>query len=645
MIKTRVFFWVCLWSIGCILPGYADKIAIIQELKSCGDYILNIKKGSVSKGIPPDTCPLIRRFFLWKTLQKPEYPYPLNQFIDFLKTHKNWPSLKRIQERGEKVAMLSKEDRDVLEWFDLSPPLSGEAAAFHIKVLERQNQSQKARELIPIYWQTRIFYSDTAEAGFLKKYAKYITREDHHKRLMLFGIKSKSDMLKRMMKYASNDYKKVIKAVLTMIENSSIPSRLLNQIRKDLRDHPLIVFHRIQAHLKNGNIHKATILMQYAISQQMTEIHDKKWMSARVRLAREACQKNLYKVAYALLKDNDLKEGTAAADAYFLAGWISLRKLGKPDQALKHFKTFYEIAKTPISQAKAAYWCGRTLDAKNDHEGAIYWYLISAHHGGTFYGQESRKILGHEKHPVLKESSEYTSWEKLDQPEIIEHFALLHLLNAYGCEQDKILFLTHLSGMVSTLSAQEELLKIIKKVSPRHLVLMSKMAGKNRTLLFHEAYPRRENLFKKKDYNEKLTSALFHSIIRQESGFDEQAISPAGAKGLMQLMPAVAKEIAKKMKIHYHEDDLTRKPDKNALIGTEFLSKLLDRFNGDIVLAIASYNAGEGRIRKWIKEFGDPRKEEVDTIDWIEMIPFEETRSYVHRVLEAIPLYEHGLNS
>jgi len=620
---------------------YANPIH--HEVKACGAYIESLRKGVLSPVPPTSMCPVTQKFYLWKTLQAKDHSYSLKQFYDFLKVNKNWPKIKNLHTQGEKVALATSSPEEVLQWFELMPPLSGEAAAHHIHLLQAQRHFKKARELIPLYWQTKPFHTPAAEVAFLKKYQPTLTFQDHHKRLMRFGLRSNKEILKRMKNYLSQDYKKMIEAVLALIDHSSACQRFLNRIPKALKDHPLVVFHRIHWYLKKDQIQQAIILMEYAINQNMPKDHPEKWMALRLRLARESCQRNLYKTAYVLLKDNNLMKGVQASEAHFLAGWIAFRKLNNLNQALSHFKAFYKSVETPISQSKAAYWYGRVLDATNGHKSALQWYQISAQHAGTFYGQESQKILGHEKKTSLKALTPTITWQNIDQQEIVEYFSLLHLLETHKYEEEIFTFLTHLSKLVKTPSAQEALLKFAKKVAPHHLVLVSKMAGKNGTLLFREAYPKRTDLFKEQTYHQKLTSALFHSIIRQESGFNEQAISPVGAKGLMQLRPSVAKEIAKKIKLKYHENDLTKKPQTNTLIGAQFLSTLLHRFNGDIVLAIASYNAGEGRVQKWIKTYGDPRQPDVDTIDWIEMLPFEETRSYIHRVLEAIPLYEEHL--
>jgi soluble lytic murein transglycosylase len=137
--------------------------------------------------------------------------------------------------------------------------------------------------------------------------------------------------------------------------------------------------------------------------------------------------------------------------------------------------------------------------------------------------------------------------------------------------------------------------------------------------------------------------ALNHGIMRQESAFDQQAQSHAGALGLMQLMPATAKETAQKAGFSYSKSRLTTDPVYNITLGSLYIKQMLDRFDGNRTLAIAAYNAGPGRVNRWLEEIGDPRDPNVDEVDWIESIPIYETRNYVQRVTEAINVYAHKL--
>jgi soluble lytic murein transglycosylase len=133
--------------------------------------------------------------------------------------------------------------------------------------------------------------------------------------------------------------------------------------------------------------------------------------------------------------------------------------------------------------------------------------------------------------------------------------------------------------------------------------------------------------------------SLLFAIVRQESAFAPDAMSRVGARGLMQLMPTTAASVASKMQVQYSADRLTSDGLYNMLLGRSYLEHLIEEFGGSYALAIAAYNAGPGRVRQWMREFGDPRGRGVDMVDWIEMIPFNETRTYVHRVLENLQIY------
>jgi soluble lytic murein transglycosylase len=133
--------------------------------------------------------------------------------------------------------------------------------------------------------------------------------------------------------------------------------------------------------------------------------------------------------------------------------------------------------------------------------------------------------------------------------------------------------------------------------------------------------------------------SLLFAIVRQESGFATEAMSRVGARGLMQLMPATAAGLASKLQLPYSIDRLTADGVYNLTLGRSYIETMIDEFGGSYPLAIAAYNAGPGRVRQWLREFGDPRGRDISMVDWIEMIPFNETRLYVHRVLENLQIY------
>ena len=133
--------------------------------------------------------------------------------------------------------------------------------------------------------------------------------------------------------------------------------------------------------------------------------------------------------------------------------------------------------------------------------------------------------------------------------------------------------------------------------------------------------------------------AVVYSIARQESAFNAKAVSSAHALGLMQVTPEAGHYIAKKFNVAYDQSRLLNDTVYNMQIGAAELADDIGRYNGSYVLAFAGYNAGRGRVKEWIERYGDPRDPKVDPIDWVERIPFPETRNYVQRIIESIQVY------
>ena len=139
-------------------------------------------------------------------------------------------------------------------------------------------------------------------------------------------------------------------------------------------------------------------------------------------------------------------------------------------------------------------------------------------------------------------------------------------------------------------------------------------------------------------------NALVFAIMRQESEFSVRAVSPAGAQGLMQLMPGTAREMAKSRGLRYNRRKLLSDPSYNVRLGSAYIASMMERFSGSYPLAVAAYNAGPARVGEWLETYGDPRNGDVDAMDWVELIPFNETRNYVQRVLEGLQIYRLRLS-
>jgi soluble lytic murein transglycosylase len=360
------------------------------------------------------------------------------------------------------------------------------------------------------------------------------------------------------------------------------------------------------------------------------------WAKRRGVLARRAARSGRADLGYSLASVHHLEpgDGYSYSDMEWLAGWIALRKLGNPAQALTHFQRFYQSVGTPISLGRGGYWLGRTYEAMGDPANASEWYRTAAKHQTSFYGQLAAANLGVPGDSLIA-TGRLPDWTKSPamRSDDVRAGVLLHYAG-----QDVLAF-----AMFSTIGRRmrggAELAALaglgLALDQPHYAVRIAKHAARNGILIYPAYYPVTELA----GYARAVEPGLAMAIARQETELNQRAISPAGARGLMQLMPATAKSVAGGIGEAYSRDRLLDDWQYNARLGQSYLAKQITRFSGSYALAAAAYNAGPHRVSNWIGEYGDPRLPGTDMIDWIETIPFSETRNYVQRVIEGLWVY------
>jgi soluble lytic murein transglycosylase len=327
------------------------------------------------------------------------------------------------------------------------------------------------------------------------------------------------------------------------------------------------------------------------------------------------------------------ENAVALADAEFLAGWVALRRLGDPAAAYEHFTQLYANVRMPISRARGAYWAGRAADERGMTDIAKRWFASATEHGTTFYGQlagqrtlAARPAFAPEPQPTAEDVADF------DRKELVRAVRMLSELGRGDLAKPFLLRLGASAGtpvqhkLITTLAETADWLDVAAASARR--------ASADGTILLASAFPVIQ--VKHKGVAEP---PLVLAIARQESAFDKAAVSRADARGLMQLMPATAKDMAKSLSMRFSADRLLTDPNYNLTLGQAYLDKLLDSFDGSYLLALAAYNAGPARVRQWLETYGDPRAGTIDVVDWIEAIPFGETRNYIQRVLENLQVY------
>ncbi|MDH3667089.1 MAG: lytic transglycosylase domain-containing protein [Paracoccaceae bacterium] len=364
------------------------------------------------------------------------------------------------------------------------------------------------------------------------------------------------------------------------------------------------------------------------------------WASRRAVLVRRAAREGRQQVAYNLASQHYLTPGDGYdySDLEWLSGWIALRRLDDPRRAVQHFERFNVSVGTPISLGRGGYWLGRAYEALGDQENARKWYAQGAKYQTSFYGQLAAAKIGA---PGIPELANGTLPDWSTSPALRSDAVRAGLLLHYAGE-DRLAFL-----MFSELGKQMDggaTLGALARLSldlgePHFAVRIAKHAARKGVLLYPAYYP----ITDLAGYASAIEPALAMALARQETELNERAVSPAGARGLMQLMPRTAKRVAGWIGEKYSRDRLIEDWRYNARLGQTYLARRINQFSGSYVLAAAAYNAGASRVDKWIAAYGDPRLSGTDMIDWIETIPFSETRNYVQRVMEGVYVYRSRL--
>jgi soluble lytic murein transglycosylase len=331
-------------------------------------------------------------------------------------------------------------------------------------------------------------------------------------------------------------------------------------------------------------------------------------------------------------------KGVAFAEAEFLAGWIALRKLKKTTDALKHFQALYDGAPTDHSRSRGAYWLGRAHETAGHSKEAMEWFGRAAAFGQTFYGQvAAQRIPGGTRQMPSDPATTTADQEALAGRELA---AAARYIGQAGEPERSRPFLLRLARQVTAPGETLLLAELAAELKrPDVALVIARRATDSGVVLFDALFPVVDL-----GATGSIERALALALTRQESGFNAAAVSSSGALGLMQLLPATAREVAGKLSLPFVEGKLTSDPAYNVTLGSQYLAQMLKRFGGSYEIALAAYNAGPNRIARLLDSMGDPRGGKIDMVDWIEMIPLRETRNYVQRIMEGLGVYRDRLN-
>ncbi len=568
---------------------------------------------------------------MWLCHQSRDCPSSFVEITRFIETHPTWPRLDRLARRAEEAIDPGVPDAAILRWFEDRVPETGAGAMHYMHALERsRNADALTRAARKIWRQTLMGPRD--EHDFRKRYRKFVTREDEIERLEWLLWEGHMDSASRQARRVPRAYRDLAEARMRLRGMRGGVDAAIARVVPDLANHPGLVYERLRWRRKKGRDDDAQELLRWPDMQAM---RPDLWWRERAILARRAFEDGQISRAYRLAAEHGTEDGADFAGAEWFAGWIALRYLRDPEQAFPHFRRMFERVSYPVSLSRAAYWAGRAAEAGGQPKIARKWYGEAAQHASSFYGQMAALKLPAQARPGIPLEPAPTA-AQINAFETQELPRLIRMLQAAGAEDTARVFIDHMADRLTDPVNFAMLGRLARDIGRQDLaVRVAREAIKRRVILSGTGYP---SLTLSGSQIEDRDLVL--GLIRQESGFDIDAESYAGARGLMQLMPATARLVARKEGLRYEREKLTEDAAFNVHLGTAYLKELLERFDGHLAMALAGYNAGPHRVSRWVEAFGDPRKMSLeDQIDWIESIPYPETRDYVQRVLEGMTVY------
>ena len=557
-----------------------------------------------------------------------------DEYRSFLADHADWPGLDRIRAQAERAIPDGYGAEALIAWFGENDPETGEGAVRLAQALIATGDSEAAEAILRDVWINYRLNSEGHDAmveafgDLLKPYHNARTDE-----LLWRSRRSEATL---MLPLLEPDRRAVINARIGYLSRSDDLAERIKAVPAALRDDVGLAYDRYSWLAGRGQRTDAiTILLDRSTSRAALG-EPFRWSGWRRVLARWEMREGRAERAYQLASRHYLDDGASYVDLEWLSGYIALTYLGDPERAQQHFENGLRAATTPISLGRMHYWLGRVHEVRNDAGAAATAYAAAAEHQTGFYGLLASEKIGRPLDPSL--AGEEIVWQDapvFDDPVVKAAFMLL----AGGERGAAVTFFAHLGRELPPEQIGQIGAYLNAINEEYYTLLLGKVAVTRGHIIPTIYYPIHEMV----QMDLPVDMELAMSIARRESEFNEGIGSPVGALGLMQVMPTTAEEVAGDLGLPYSRGRLTSDWRYNATLGASYLEYLTEEFGPTPVMIAAGYNAGPSRPKRWMDERGDPRLRQMDVVDWIEHIPFRETRNYVMRVTESIPVYRARL--
>ncbi|MGZ8324456.1 MAG: lytic transglycosylase domain-containing protein [Rhodoplanes sp.] len=608
------------------LPG---ELAVVQQAIGLA------RKGKLSDAsthAKSISDPVAQKLVEWVVLRNAGSDAKFSRYEAFIRENPNWPGISSLRRRAEARLWQERRDGATVRGFLGEQPLSPAGRFALARVLISEGDRGAAEREIRAAWRSGELSAEL-EAAVLDAFGDVLTRSDHSARMgRRIGAKDFGGAMRAAGRLGDGAVS-IVKACAGAQTNSADPRKRLDAVPSEARGDPGYTLCRIQSLLRGDGVAAATQLM-LAVPPDLLQIQaTDEWWRARRTLARKLLDLGEPETAYQVVRGAASPDNPYyRAELHFMAGWIALRFLADPATALAHFTHVDDGSANPIVLARAAYWRGRAHEAAGRTEDMRASFEAAARHSTAYYGQLARARLG------LRELELRVPSEPV-HPASVELLRAAELLYGIGERELVMSFLTGLADRSDDAAGLAELASLAARNNDaRAVLLVGKTALARGLPLDVHAFPD-IGVPRYSPIGPSLDRSIVYSVVRTESEFNQRDVSPAKAVGLMQVTPEAGRDTAKRFSVGYDWKRLVADPVYNTQMGEAELAALLKEYRGSYIMSFAGYNAGRGRVQKWVAQYGDPRDAKVDAIDWVERIPFAETRNYVQRVMENLHVY------
>ena len=581
--------------------------------------------------------PLARKLVEWAILRSDENGADFSRFQAFIAANPSWPNIAMFRKRAEAMLWQERADLATIRAFTGDRPLSAKGRFALGRALLAQGDRSGAQALVREAWRSEPLPTE-AEEQILGTFGDLITRTDEKVRMERRLYANDNATALRAAHRLGGVEPGIAKVRAAVNAKASNAEAMLKDLPSSANQDTGLLFGYIQLLRRADKIAEAAQYMLGAPRDIAQIVDPDEWWVERRLIARKLLDIGDPSTAYRVVRETvPPNKENYRVEHEFTAGWIALRFLNDPATAAQHFARIGAGISNPISLARAGYWRGRAADAMNKPQEARAHYEQAARYSTAYYGQLARAKLGLPE--IALASPPVPSAEKrsaLPRHEVVRATEILYAINERDLVVPIVADLAERGSDTGVLAALAEL--TAKHDDARCALLIGKGALGRGHPFDHYAFPT-FGLPRYSSIGPEVEPAVVYSIARQESAFNPRDVSSANALGLMQVTPEAGRYVAKKFNVTFDQKRLLHDNVYNMQIGAAELGDDIAAYNGSYIMAFAGYNAGRGRVREWVERYGDPRDPKVDPVDWVERIPFSETRNYVQRIIENVQVY------